>query len=238
VPVSVTTESKTHNPDFDIEGVDLDAVSESVAHPAPAGTLPVHDEYEDAMPGYHEYDENDADIHQAAIEPENIDEIAMLQLESRSKETTSAGPSRARPPVSAPGRTLLQRVKTSTPNVPASTLADSLTSTKPHSTGHASLSSAPLFTPTSRISQRPPKRVNEDSDSQHGSSETSTCPVCGKALKIDNQGFNAHVDFCLSRGAIWEAQAQAGSPVKRNSGTAPNQDGWKKSSNQPKRRKG
>ena len=44
--------------------------------------------------------------------------------------------------------------------------------------------------------------------------EHHTCPICGKQLKTDNQGLNAHVDFCLSKGAILEAQAEASSPRK------------------------
>ncbi|KAI0085191.1 IMS-domain-containing protein [Irpex rosettiformis] len=36
-----------------------------------------------------------------------------------------------------------------------------------------------------------------------------TCPICSKTLQTDNQGLNAHIDFCLSKGAILEAQAAA-----------------------------
>lgn len=46
--------------------------------------------------------------------------------------------------------------------------------------------------------------------------EHHTCPVCSKQLKTDNQGLNAHIDFCLSKGAILEAQAEASSPKKQN----------------------
>jgi len=35
---------------------------------------------------------------------------------------------------------------------------------------------------------------------------TQTCPICSRTLVTDNQGLNAHIDFCLSRGAIQEAQ--------------------------------
>jgi len=38
---------------------------------------------------------------------------------------------------------------------------------------------------------------------------THDCPVCGKTLETDNEGLNAHIDFCLSRGAIMEAQVEA-----------------------------
>ncbi|KAI0744213.1 DNA/RNA polymerase [Daedaleopsis nitida] len=33
------------------------------------------------------------------------------------------------------------------------------------------------------------------------------CPICGKVLQTDNEGLNSHVDFCLSKQAIKEAQA-------------------------------
>ncbi|KAH0827869.1 IMS-domain-containing protein [Lanmaoa asiatica] len=44
--------------------------------------------------------------------------------------------------------------------------------------------------------------------------EHHTCPICSKQLKTDNQGLNAHIDFCLSKGAILEAQAEASTPKK------------------------
>ncbi|THH10653.1 hypothetical protein EW145_g1183 [Phellinidium pouzarii] len=35
--------------------------------------------------------------------------------------------------------------------------------------------------------------------------EVLTCPICSRELETDNSGLNAHVDYCLSRGAIMEA---------------------------------
>ncbi|KAM5540203.1 hypothetical protein V8D89_006022 [Ganoderma adspersum] len=35
------------------------------------------------------------------------------------------------------------------------------------------------------------------------------CPICSKLLETDNQGLNEHIDFCLSKGAIKEAQASS-----------------------------
>lgn len=32
------------------------------------------------------------------------------------------------------------------------------------------------------------------------------CPICGRMLDTDNQGLNEHIDFCLSKQAIKEAQ--------------------------------
>lgn len=31
------------------------------------------------------------------------------------------------------------------------------------------------------------------------------CPICDKELAVDNDGLNAHIDYCLSRGTIIEA---------------------------------
>lgn len=47
--------------------------------------------------------------------------------------------------------------------------------------------------------------------------ESHDCPVCGKTFQTDNQGLNSHIDFCLSRGAIQQAHAEASSPVKKHS---------------------
>lgn len=56
--------------------------------------------------------------------------------------------------------------------------------------------------------------------------ETAThdCPVCGKTLETDNEGFNAHIDFCLSRGAIMEAQVEA----SQSSTKGGKYEGWPK----------
>ncbi|KAE9411202.1 DNA/RNA polymerase [Gymnopus androsaceus JB14] len=42
---------------------------------------------------------------------------------------------------------------------------------------------------------------------KRSTAESQACPVCDKVLETkDNQELNAHIDFCLSRGAIDEAQ--------------------------------
>ena len=38
------------------------------------------------------------------------------------------------------------------------------------------------------------------------------CPICGKMLETDNQGLNEHIDFCLSKQAIKEAQTASLKP--------------------------
>ncbi|KAH7888691.1 IMS-domain-containing protein [Phlebopus sp. FC_14] len=50
--------------------------------------------------------------------------------------------------------------------------------------------------------------------------EHHACPVCGKQMTTNNRGLNAHIDFCLSKGVIMEAQTAANSasgPSKRPS---------------------
>jgi hypothetical protein len=36
------------------------------------------------------------------------------------------------------------------------------------------------------------------------------CPICSHDFDVDNAGLNAHIDFCLSRGAIMEATSFTG----------------------------
>ena len=51
---------------------------------------------------------------------------------------------------------------------------------------------------------RNPQNVAEDRPDL----PTLECPICQKQLQTDNSGLNAHVDWCLSKGAIWDAQAE------------------------------
>ncbi|KAH6913891.1 DNA polymerase kappa [Coprinopsis sp. MPI-PUGE-AT-0042] len=43
--------------------------------------------------------------------------------------------------------------------------------------------------------------------------EALHCPICSKKIQTTNQGLNEHIDFCLSRGAIREAQASVDTSV-------------------------
>lgn len=85
------------------------------------------------------------------------------------------------------------------------------------SNGQASSSKRPPPTGPSEIHemdmQRPPLK--------HA---THDCPVCGKTLETDNEGLNTHIDFCLSRGAIMEAQVEA----SQSSTKAGKYKGWPK----------
>jgi len=62
-------------------------------------------------------------------------------------------------------------------------------------------------------SKQPPPRETHEIDTRKPLSKrkavTHDCPVCCKTLETDNEGLNAHIDFCLSRGAIMEAQVEA-----------------------------
>lgn len=52
-----------------------------------------------------------------------------------------------------------------------------------------------------------PQNVAEDRP-ELPTSTMLECPICQKQLQTDNSGLNAHVDWCLSKGAIWDAQAE------------------------------
>ncbi|KAI0630132.1 DNA/RNA polymerase [Trametes polyzona] len=46
------------------------------------------------------------------------------------------------------------------------------------------------------------------------------CPLCGRMLETDNQGLNEHIDFCLSKQAIKEAQAASLKPTSSTESTS------------------
>ncbi|KAF9529242.1 DNA/RNA polymerase [Crepidotus variabilis] len=80
----------------------------------------------------------------------------------------------------------------------------------PHS--KTSLSGSPQpgpSRPRSRGETAPPSRSPPVVSPSKKALETQTCPICSKTLETDNDGLNTHVDFCLSRGAIMEAQVEA-----------------------------
>jgi DNA polymerase kappa len=87
----------------------------------------------------------------------------------------------------------------------------------PHSTGNPIASSSKPATPRTPAKRRNSDAIysragirEEDLDSSvQKLVETHECPICGKTLETDNDGLNAHIDFCLSRGAILEAQVEA-----------------------------
>lgn len=153
------------------------------------------DGYEEAMPGFHEHDEDDGEHIDVGlgegVEPELEHEHHLLQ----------GSLPRIRPPASAPART------------------SDLPSAKPVS-GRSKPSSArfvmptlgapdgPSYTGLEASSSRllaPQQALAQPDDVVH----TQTCPICGKSLETDNHGLNTHIDFCLSKQAILEAQTSA-----------------------------
>ena len=92
------------------------------------------------------------------------------------------------------------RLKSAPPKLPSS----SVLHTAPRSTSslHPISARKPLST---QGLAREPEVIN----SVPTETETHSCPVCGKTLQTDNTGLNTHIDFCLSRGAIREAQTGA-----------------------------
>ena len=72
-------------------------------------------------------------------------------------------------------------------------------------------------------SKQPPPHETHEIDTRKPPSKrkavTHDCPVCSKTLETDNEGLNAHIDFCLSRGAIMEAQVEASQSLASTKGS-------------------
>ncbi|KAF9241588.1 IMS-domain-containing protein [Melanogaster broomeanus] len=82
--------------------------------------------------------------------------------------------------------------------------------TNPNSEDRAESSgSRSVSNPGSNLSGKAPQSL-----AVAGELEEHICPICSKQLATDNQGLNTHIDFCLSKGAILEAQVEASSPKK------------------------
>lgn len=62
---------------------------------------------------------------------------------------------------------------------------------------------------TVKVSFKPRSAVNRKAPNPPSSKVSQDCPICGKTIVTDNQGMNDHVDFCLSRGVILQAQSEA-----------------------------
>lgn len=159
------------------------------------------------MPGYHEHLEAEGDL-AIDLTADEEDELAHDDTVSRDR-VSSAGnggqPSvrKPRPPTSAPA-----------PSASTSRPRSSSMSNKPQSARQASSNATSANAPGSPS----PQRVGPSEEI------VQTCPVCSKSIETDNDGLNAHIDFCLSRGAIMEAQAATSSshdPRKPKSKASP-----------------
>ncbi|KAJ3507630.1 hypothetical protein NLJ89_g6194 [Agrocybe chaxingu] len=89
----------------------------------------------------------------------------------------------------------------------------------PHSTSNAQASSSKLESVPARArsTSAAPRLRGDKGKSILTSIKASTqeCPICSKVLEIDNDSLNAHIDFCLSRSAIMEAQVETNKLVKK-----------------------
>ncbi|KAI5890539.1 DNA/RNA polymerase [Schizophyllum commune H4-8] len=139
------------------------------------------DDLDEAMPGFHEEEENEPDLSQH-------DDIASL-----SQHDDNAGVSAADFGLEGDGENDAERSTSSNKPVFAAQ------SSKPISYTAARSSSTK---PSSKPPSKPP-RSPSPTEEQHD------CPICGKTLAADNDGLNQHIDWCLSRGAILEAQRQS-----------------------------
>lgn len=157
------------------------------------------------MPGYHEEadaeDEAEKDAMHLGLAEEVIAMVEPDHAPGNSATPADSRPARSRPPNSAPPTASQSTVKpvssgsSRQPNVRASSTAPSVSSstTRKHRPRSPSLRAA---------SESAPGAV------------TQTCPICSRTMVTDNDGLNAHIDFCLSKEAIREAQAtQVGAPA-------------------------
>ncbi|TFK54490.1 DNA/RNA polymerase [Heliocybe sulcata] len=106
-------------------------------------------------------------------------------------------------PITEPGDTGSSRPPQSRPSKPISSAAKPM-SKKPTSTAQK---------PRSMATQE----KDEGGDEGEGG-RSCVCPICGKSMETDNSGLNAHIDFCLSRSAILEAQVESLNRQKERKG--------------------
>ncbi|KAH9839306.1 DNA/RNA polymerase [Rhodofomes roseus] len=160
--------------------------------------------FEDAMPGYHEEVEAEDEAEEKHDMPLDVyhvlDNVTVDDASSVGRGPRPGGrlDHRLRPPNSAPAPTPSQSSSKPTPSGPTNVRSFRASSTGPsasvrNSPGHRS---------------RSPSRQARSTASEFS---TQTCPICAKTMVTDNHGLNAHVDFCLSKEAIQEAQAASSS---------------------------
>ncbi|PSR76512.1 hypothetical protein PHLCEN_2v8415 [Hermanssonia centrifuga] len=147
------------------------------------------DGYEDAMPGYHE--EIELDIEELRPEdnlPQHGDDSVMAE--------------KLRPPASSSG------AKSHKPASSSSTSNSSRPFEPIRHVNSDSSSSKPASKSTS-TTKPSSKRKRSLTPNSGRNLQTEICPICEKNWETDNRGLNEHIDFCLSKGAIREAQAMA-----------------------------
>ncbi|PFH53760.1 hypothetical protein AMATHDRAFT_991 [Amanita thiersii Skay4041] len=184
-----------------------------------------HGENDESMPGFHEDDERDLEPsqHEASDEDEYADgedkDLEQSASTLSGKKTTIDSKQRPRPPVSAPaGITIHTRTFTEGNDASKNTKSSESDQEekerqhqprrvlKPASVAHTSTTGKTSSSIKPSSFKGGAKNTRERVASRE---EPLECPICGRTLMTDNQGLNAHVDFCLSRTAIREAQAES-----------------------------
>ncbi|KAF5351766.1 hypothetical protein D9756_007614 [Leucocoprinus leucothites] len=151
------------------------------------------EQHMDAMPGYYEHEET---MHEMQIYDESEDDQA-----ERLDLVVEKPKERIRPPASTPAR----------PSSSSARLEDILPEIYP-------AKPKPLGRERSKsdVGPQPDRSRSDVSDEK----KAQTCPICSRTLTTDNQGLNAHIDFCLSKTAIQEAREEgtgssAGAPGRK-----------------------
>ncbi|KAJ3556244.1 hypothetical protein NM688_g2131 [Phlebia brevispora] len=147
------------------------------------------DGYEDSMPGYH--DDNDDDDDELNVPHELSDDERDLHADADAVHSSRPSADVSPSPAGSSSNALISPSKTS--RKPISSISRTETC-EPESSGVRKPLSGPK---RSRPRSRSPL------------SQMLTCPICSKTMETDNRGLNEHIDFCLSKGAIREAQAMA-----------------------------
>jgi len=136
----------------------------------------------DAMPGYYEHEEP---IHNILMDGESEDDQAEKLI------TQNLPKERIRPPTSA----IAQSSSIKLEDIPSE-----IHHSEPRPLGR------------NRSKSDVERRTNQpryDISPERKAQMSQMCPICSRLLMADNQGLNAHIDFCLSRNAIREARDES-----------------------------
>ncbi|KDQ57446.1 hypothetical protein JAAARDRAFT_129936 [Jaapia argillacea MUCL 33604] len=187
-----TSTSPRKKPKLEIHHPDLDSGG---AEPKENQLDPDDDDFPESMPGFeeHEFEEAGLDMDlvggEVGVESGLVDREELEVKDPPDSRTNTGQGMRVRPKSTSS----MQTSTSSTTNP-----LEDKGKRKPHSTTSSS--------PTKPDAGPSKHRQADEFPSKPGS---MVCPICGKAQDTDNVGFNAHVDFCLSRGAILEAQVES-----------------------------
>ena len=161
------------------------------------------DECVESMPGFHEHDERDLDPSQHDDDDDDPPRVTNQSSTASERLGMDVPKLKPRPPVSAPARSF--------PIAQGGINANDASATD---RGTGTSTATRVAKPVSAVFSFSPK---VQSSKPRLSKEPLQCPICDKTILTDNEGLNAHIDFCLSRNAIREAQAEsiASSSTKR-----------------------